>query len=125
MAAKASSSEAGVRYSSQTSMRYLSQTKPVARIERSEIRGHIARRTRISLRSMRATARRLELLRRHLVGGDAAGLHNHLDRVLDPVLGVAQRRRQIVEREGVGVDLGGVEPLLPHEGLGAMGRALA
>src|ERR1700751_2911695 len=45
--------------------------------------------------------------------------------VLDAVLGVADRGRQVVEREGVGVDLGGVEALLAHESFGAMGRALA
>src|SRR5262245_28829315 len=64
--------------------------------------------------------------RRHLVRGrHAARLHHHLDRVLDPVLGVADRGRQILEWEGMGVDLGGVEALLAHEGFGAMGRALA
>src|SRR5262250_1193407 len=66
------------------------------------------------------------LFRRHLVRGRyAARLHHHLDRVLDPILGVADRGRQVVEREGVGVGLGGIEPLLGHEGLGAVGRALA
>src|SRR5215471_15927032 len=66
------------------------------------------------------------LFRRHLVRGRyAARLHHHLDRVLDPVLGVADRGRQVAEREGVGVDLGGVEALLAHESFGAMGRALA
>src|SRR6516225_5204281 len=66
------------------------------------------------------------LFRRHLVRGRyATRLHHHLDRVLDAVLGVADRGRQVVEREGVGVDLGGVEALLAHESLGAMGRALA
>ncbi len=58
-------------------------------------------------------------------GRDAARLHHHLDRILDAVLGVADRGRQIVERERVRVDLGGVEAFLGHEGLGAMGRALA
>jgi hypothetical protein len=33
--------------------------------------------------------------------------------------------RQIVEREGMGVDFGGIEALLRHECLGAMGRAFA
>src|SRR5215813_4602094 len=66
------------------------------------------------------------LFRRHLVRRRyAARLHHHLDRVLDAVLGVADRGRQVVEREGVGVDLAGVEALLAHESLGAMGRALA
>src|SRR5262249_51765397 len=61
-----------------------------------------------------------ELFRRHLVRGRyAARLHHHLDRVLDAVLGVADRGRQVVEREGVGVDLGGVEALLAHESFGA------
>src|SRR5262249_41135028 len=60
-----------------------------------------------------------ELFRRHLVRGRyAARLHHHLDRVLDAVLGVADRGRQVVEREGVGVDLGGVEALLAHESFG-------
>src|SRR5262245_48427415 len=46
------------------------------------------------------------LFRRHLVRGrHAARLHHHLDRILDPVFGVADRGRQVVEREGVGVDL--------------------
>src|SRR5229473_8533173 len=66
------------------------------------------------------------LLRRHLVRRRyPARLHHHLDRILDAVLGVADRRRQIVERERMGVDLGGVEAFLRHEGFGAMGRALA
>src|SRR6516164_7272384 len=66
------------------------------------------------------------LFRRHLVRCRyATRLHHHLDRVLDAVLGVADRGRQVVEREGVGVDLGGVEALLAHESLGAVGRALA
>src|SRR6266571_8112895 len=67
-----------------------------------------------------------ELFRRHLVRGRyAARLHHHLDRVLDAVLGVADRGRQVVEREGVGVDLGRVETLLRHERPRAVGRALA
>src|SRR5262245_11832804 len=75
--------------------------------------------------TMHARAR-AGLFRRHLVRGRyAARLHHHLDRVLDAVLGVADRGRQVVEREGVGVDLGGVEALLAHESFGAMGRALA
>src|SRR5262252_2771750 len=66
------------------------------------------------------------LFRRHLVRGrHAARLHHHLDRIFDAVLGVADRGRQVVEREGVGVDLGGVEALLAHESFGTMGRALA
>src|SRR6516162_7464007 len=66
------------------------------------------------------------LFRRHLVRGrHATRLHHHLDRVLDAVLGVADRGRQVVEREGVGVDLASIEALLAHESLGAMGRALA
>src|SRR5262252_9899846 len=66
------------------------------------------------------------LFRRHLVRCRyATRLHHHLDRVLDAVLGVADRGRQVVEREGVGVDLSGVEALLAHESFGAMGRALA
>src|SRR5229473_2714987 len=66
------------------------------------------------------------LLRRHLVRRRyPARLHHHLDRILDAVLGVADRRRQIVERERMGVDLGGVEAFLRHEGFGAVGRALA
>src|SRR5690349_917252 len=53
------------------------------------------------------------LLRRHLVRGrNAARLHHHLDGILDAVLGVADRGRQVVERERMGVDLGGVEALL-------------
>src|SRR5499433_3544877 len=62
--------------------------------------------------TMHASAR-AGLFRRHLVRG------------LDAVLGVADRGRQIVEREGVRMDLGGVEALLAHEGFGAVGRALA
>src|SRR6516225_9973582 len=66
------------------------------------------------------------LFRRHLVRGrHAARLHHHLDRIFDAVLGVADRGRQVVEGEGVSVDLGGVEALLAHEGFGAVGRALA
>src|SRR5262252_9066231 len=66
------------------------------------------------------------LFRRHLVRCRyATRLHHHLDRVLDAVLGVADRGRQVVEREGVGVDLSGVVALLAHESFGAMGRALA
>src|SRR5215472_653307 len=66
------------------------------------------------------------LFRRHLVRGRyATRLHHHLDRVLDAVLGVADRGRQVVEREGVGVDFGGVEALLAHESFGAVSRALA
>src|ERR1700733_851564 len=65
------------------------------------------------------------LLSRDAVRGDAPRLHHHLDGVVDAVLGVADRGRQIVERESVGVDLGGVETLLRHEGFGAMRRALA
>src|SRR6266480_1518088 len=66
------------------------------------------------------------LFRRYFVrGGYAARLHHHLDGIFDAVLGVADRGRQVVEREGVGVDLGGVEPLLAHERFGAVGRALA
>src|SRR5215468_9185658 len=66
------------------------------------------------------------LFRRHLVRRRyATRLNHHLDRVLDAVLGVADRGRQVVEREGVGVDLAGVEALLAHERLGAMSRTLA
>src|SRR6266545_4819869 len=66
------------------------------------------------------------LFRRYFVrGGYAARLHHHLDGIFDAVLGVADRGRQVVEREGVGVDLGGVESLLAHERFGAVGCALA
>jgi hypothetical protein len=50
-------------------------------------------------------------------------LHRHLDRVLDTLAGVAQRFRQVLKREGVGVDLGRIEPLLCPERLGTMGRS--
>src|SRR5262249_44909461 len=65
-------------------------------------------------------------LRRHLLRGrHAARLHHDLDCVLDAILGVANCGGQVVEREGMRVDLGGVEPLLAHECFGTMGRALA
>ena len=51
--------------------------------------------------------------------------HNNLDRILDPVLGIAQRLLQIGHVESVGVDQGRIEPLLTHEGLGPVGRRLA
>src|SRR4029453_9364833 len=67
-----------------------------------------------------------ELFRRYLVRGRyTARLHHHLDGIFDAVLGVADRGRQVVEREGVGVDLGGIEALLAHERFGAVRRALA
>src|SRR5258708_39944373 len=65
------------------------------------------------------------LFRRYPVRRGAAGFHHHLDCVFHPVLGVANRRGQIFEREGVGVNPGCVEALLGHESLGTVGRALA
>src|SRR5207248_4083608 len=49
--------------------------------------------------------------RRELLRGNP-GLHHDLDRVLDALAGVFQRGRQILEREGVGVDFSSIEPLL-------------
>src|ERR1043165_1884199 len=68
---------------------------------------------------------RNKLLRRAAVRGDAAGFDHDLAGIVDAILGVADRCRQIVERESMGVDLGGLEALLRHEGLGAVRRALA
>src|SRR5262249_9965875 len=66
------------------------------------------------------------LFRRHLVRGrHAPRLHHYLDRILAAALGRADRGRTVGEREGVGVDLGGVDALLAHEGYGAVGRSLA
>src|SRR5450759_3749512 len=44
-----------------------------------------------------------------LPGGD-----DDLDGVLDPIPRISERRGQIGEREGVGVDFRGVEPLFRH-----------
>src|SRR5579871_4106521 len=55
------------------------------------------------------------------VRGHAFGLDHDLDGVVDAVLGIADRGRQIVEREGMSVNPGRVEALLRHEGFGAMG----
>ncbi len=52
-------------------------------------------------------------------------LHHHLDGIFDPVLGIAQRFRQIGHVEGVGVDQRGIETLLPHEGFGPVSGTLA
>src|SRR5215472_4744606 len=57
--------------------------------------------------------------------GDAAGFDHNLDRIVDAILGVTDRGRQIVERESVGMDLGGVETLLRQESLGAVRCAFA
>jgi hypothetical protein len=54
----------------------------------------------------------LRLLRRDALCGRALHLHHDLDGVLDAILGVADRGRKIFQREGVGVDLGGVKALL-------------
>src|SRR5215475_524294 len=64
-------------------------------------------------------------LGRLLVGGVGLCLHHHFDGVFHPILGVTNRRRKVIERKCVRMNLRGVEPLLPHEGLGAMRRALA
>jgi hypothetical protein len=50
--------------------------------------------------------------RRDPVRGDAFCFHHHLYRVVDAIPGVADRGRQIVERERVGMDFCGVEALL-------------
>src|SRR5262249_59379743 len=65
-------------------------------------------------------------LRRHpLRRRNAARFHHDLDCVLDAVLGIADRGRQVIERKGMRVDPGGVEAFLSHEGFGAVGCALA
>src|SRR6185312_8116779 len=101
-AAKASASDCVTRYSSQVSMLRLASCAPSPRL-----RGEVTS------------------LRRLLLRGAHVRFHHHLDRILDAILGIADRGRQIVEREGVRVDLGRIEALLPHEGFGAMRRALA
>src|SRR5262245_46282880 len=65
------------------------------------------------------------LLRRLPAHGYAPGLDHDLDRVLDPVPGIAQRRGQIFQGESMGVNLGRIEALLAHERLGAMRGAPA
>src|SRR6185503_20853865 len=64
------------------------------------------------------------LFRRLPAHSDAARLHHHLDGILDAVLRIAQGGGKIVKGECMRMDLGGVEPLLAHERLGPMGRAL-
>jgi len=46
---------------------------------------------------------------------NAPRLDHDLDGVVDVILRVTQRGRQIVERESVGVKLGGVKTLLTHQ----------
>src|SRR6516164_10769155 len=65
------------------------------------------------------------LLRRDPMRGNAAALDHDFDGIIDTILGVANRSRQIVECKGMRVNLGGIEALLRHEGFSAMGRALA
>src|ERR1700722_11607696 len=66
------------------------------------------------------------LFRGHAIeGGVTMGLDHDLDRILDPLAGIFQRGRQILQREGVRMHLGRVKTLLRHERLGAMRRALA
>src|SRR5262245_9066936 len=60
-----------------------------------------------------------------LLGSAHLRLHNDLDRVLDAILGLADRGRKLLEWKGVGVNLGRVETLLPHIGFCAVRRALA
>src|ERR1700737_851068 len=68
----------------------------------------------------------LASLRRDLVRGrDAARFHHHFDRIVHPVLGVADCGRQVCERAGVRVDPGGIETLLRHECFRPMGWGLA
>src|SRR5690606_13173266 len=55
----------------------------------------------------------------------ARDLHDDLDGVVDALARVAQRGGKVLHHEGVRVDPGGVETLLGHEGVGAVGRALA
>src|SRR5215472_3752402 len=52
-------------------------------------------------------------------------LHHDLDRVLDPVAGVADRGRHFRQGEGVGVDQLRLEALLCDQRGGAVRRALA
>src|SRR5271167_4256677 len=52
-------------------------------------------------------------------------LHHHFDRAVDSILGVADCRRQVVERKSVGVDFGGIKTLLRHKGFGSVGCAPA
>ena len=54
-----------------------------------------------------------------------AVLHHDLDRVVDPVAGVADRGRHLGEREGVGVDQLRLEALLRDQRRGAVRRAPA
>ena len=53
------------------------------------------------------------------------GLDHNLDGVLDTIFGIADCGRKVVEWKCVGVNLGGVEALLFHEGLCPMRSALA
>src|SRR5262249_13377920 len=112
IASKASSSEAGVRYSSQINI-VLPPAVPL----------HLLPSSAWSVRpSGRERENSLCCFAAHSY---AARFYHHLDGVLDALPRVAQRRRQVLQRERVRVDLGGVKPLLAHEGLCAMRGALA
>src|ERR1043165_2541557 len=65
------------------------------------------------------------LLSRDSLRHAAARLHYHLNGVIDALARILDRRRQVFEREGVGVHFRRVETLLRHKGFGAMCRALA
>src|SRR5437764_8613806 len=54
-----------------------------------------------------------------------ADLHDHLDRVLDALAGIADRSRHLGQGKGMGVDQLGVEALLRHQRRGAVRGALA
>src|SRR5215831_5856027 len=70
--------------------------------------------------------RKGEASRRHfLLGGVHLRFHNHLDSILDSVLGVSDCRWKVVEWKRVGMNLRRVEPFLSHERLGPMSRTLA
>src|SRR5262249_31248915 len=63
--------------------------------------------------------RKGEASRRHfLLGGVHLRFHNHLDSILDSVLGVSDCRWKVVEWKRVGMNLRRVEPFLSHERLG-------
>src|SRR5438552_10836884 len=47
------------------------------------------------------------------------GFDNDLDRILDALPGVFESSRQLIQREGVGMDQPGVESLLLHQRHGA------
>src|SRR5215211_2019443 len=54
------------------------------------------------------------LFRGDALCGAGAGLHHHLDGVVDALARVFDRGRQVFEREGMRVHFGGVEALLRH-----------